>query len=1134
MLTNLLDFFFSRPFPEKQKLGLRLIAVGNAVLWALIAWIVGLCFAGNFALQGENAQALAYFSGAAPVSAESYPILWWVVSLFGEAPSMMMLNQFAAVIMGVIAALTFWIVRFWTLDGMTDDSVLGRAPLVSIITANVVTGLLIFALPSLYMGCSFTSSAWCFMWLLVCVLLQNIYILGGGHRRAMALFAFVLGVATLESPWVLMLVPLFFLRAVATEWRLWDHSVRNLPLWFISFVAGLVLIVVLNTYRVADAVTLASLTSVQTAVVREHLAVLKTFVIGPFIINGAAGIIWPFLAWLTARRLLNNDRAWGLLFTALALTLVGLGCFYGVQHTPIRFWLTMGALPVATVWLTAVGCGMLVVGWAVQLIVRNPNLFEERDRRHIPANVTASRVAAGFLFPVCAIALVTILVIHGRRFAALDRSLTTRFADEVAAQLDAKEGDLPTAGRTYILGAHWIDRHLMLSAQQRKLKLALLSPDRATDRAYLASLRQRLMEDPLLGDADRLRLVHLLDYNFLVFIQDFFTSQSNAAEIAASFGLADLWYAAQLRPMPLGLLYVGIPDTGKATYDPAATLTALIARWEALLAVDHLAWWDLNSNAHQRIRHYLAFMANNLGTFLDDEGRYEEAATWYHTACKLHKENISALLNLYDICVRRGYLERERIAVNKSFEDFLKAQQKSSRRYDLSAVGRTFGYIRNYELFVQLGWEWAVSAAPESVLAGLRNAQDSIDAEDPRQGTMRAVVAAIYELQGQTLRSIENYRAAVAQDPNNIEALRGLARLSIQQGKTHEAGQWLAKAEAVGTEMDELDIDRTAYLMSIGDLEGATRAIGRYTSNHKDSAVGWAMLGMLEIEKGNIDHASGFILQNIKRTAQKRDVYFLHVLEGRLAQYEADKALRLSQDVEQIPSKIAREDAARRSMKLLDDARKHYRRAYAIRPNVRGLLEQILDFDRRLADKDSAEADALAILREDTRHPFANFIVGSQRLEDGHVETSLKYFRLAVDGMENPSFDLLNNYADALARTTQTDLAKEMGLKVVQAAATRWESWGTYALTLARGGEPEKAQTALAKSREYFEVAVKETGMPAMVGARLGLIDCWIALAKGDRAAAQQHFTKLKAAIGGATTPLDVRDFAEIEAALQP
>jgi tetratricopeptide (TPR) repeat protein len=890
--------------------------------------------------------------------------------------------------------------------------------------------------------------------------------------------------------------------------------------------------VLLNTFRAADVISLETITRVHTAVVREYISVWRTFITGPFILNAAAGLAWPFLAWLTARRLLNNDRAWGLLFTALALTLVGFACLYGVRQMPIRFWLMVGALPVATAWLTALGVGMLLVGWAVQLFARNPNRYEERDRRHIPAHVTAMRVGAIFLFPLSIAAVATILTLHMRHFVKVDREMVSRYADEITAELVPDSGT-PAANRTYVLGTPWLDRHLMLSAQKRGLSLTFFSPDRAFDRAYLKSLREQLSSDPRLGDADRLRLVHLLDYNFLVFIQDFFVSQPNAAEVAASVALADVWYAAKLRPMPAGLLYVGVPENEKAAVDTLPLQRDIQSRWNETLATKELPWWDLNAASHQRIRHHLAFMANNMGAFLDDEGRFNEAAESYLYAYQTHGDNISALLNLYDICVRRGQLADKRIVVNKAFEDFLKAQQKSSRRYDLSAVGRTFGYIRNYELFVQLGWEWAVSAAPESVLAGLRNAQDSLDPNDPRSGVVKSVVAAIYELQGQTMRSIENYRAALVINPDNVDALRGLARLSIQQGKTAEAGQWLAKAEAAGADEDALDIDRTAYLMAIGDLEGATKAIGRYTTKHKDSAVGWAMLGMLEIEKGNIDRAAGFILQNIKRTAEKRDIYFVHVLEGRLAQYEGDKSYKLSQDVDNIPSAVARADAAKIANLRWDDARKQYRRAYAIRPNVRGLLEQILEFDRRLGDKAGAEADALAILREDTRHPFANFIVGSQRLEDGHVDASIKYFRLAVEGMEKPTIDLVNNYADALARTANTDLAKQMGLKAVQIAPNSWASWGTYALTLARGGEAEKAKTALVKSRELFETERAAGNVPAAAATSLGYVDCWIALGKGDKAAAQRALTTVKDALGTQRSPLDTRDIKEIEEALQ-
>jgi hypothetical protein len=108
-----------------------------------------------------------------------------------------------------------------------------------------------------------------------------------------------------------------------------------------------------------------------------------------------------------------------------------------------------------------------------------------------------------------------------------------------------------------------------------------------------------------------------------------------------------------------------------------------------------------------------------------------------------------------------------------------------------------------------------------------------------------------------------------------------------------------------------------------------------------------------------------------------------------------------------------------------------------------------------------------------------------------------------------------------------------MGLKTVQLAPESWASWGTYALTLVRGGEAEKAKTALAKSRELVEKDVAAGMLPAIVSARLGYVDCWIAIKQGNKAAAQQALDKLKAALGTALTPLDQRDIKEIEAALQ-
>lgn len=1119
MLSTLLDFFCSRPFAEASGRRERWVIAANAALWFVAALGVGWLSGLGFAVPGESTAALAVFSGAMPAAREAYPLLWSLVGLLGPAPSVAALNLLGAAIMGLAAAMTLLVTRFWVADAMDDDSIVGARRWLSPLVGNVAAALFVFSLPGLYALTGFGTALWSFALLLLCVALQNAYAIGGGHRRAMAVFALALGALAVESPWVAAALPLFFMRAAAIEWRLWDRNVRNLPLWFVALAAGVALTLAGNALRMGD-LSLGGLWRTEAEVLRAHVTVLRGFVAGPWILHlGAAGL-WPLLAWITARRLLNNDRAWGLLFTALALTLAGFGLMYGVGPAPLRGWLTVGAVPVATAWVTAVACAMLLAGWGVQLFARNPNIYEELDRRSMPARVTAMRVAAIFLFPLAVLAAGFTLFVHGRRFASVDRGMAGRFAAETVGAL-AKGSGSPAEGHAFVLGAAWIDRHLALEAQARGVPLTLLTPAHAQEKAYLADLERRLETDPLLDGADRLRLTHLLHYSFLVFVQDFFVSQENAARIAAVYDLPDVWYAARLRPLPCGTLYLGAPEEGgRVPAGLTEAQRALQGRWAKTLEDKGLPWFDLNAGTQRTIRHHLAFLANNLGTVLDDQGDLAEAAQCYLYASETDPENISALLNLYDICVRRGQLPGRREKVNRAFQEFIAARAKSPRKYDLSAVGRYFGYIRNYDLFVQMGWDWAVSAAPESVLAGLRNAQNGLAPTDPRNAAVQAVSAAVYELQGQTRRSAEGYRAAVKADPANVEALRGLARLAIQQGKTNEAGQWLAKAEQAGGDPNALDVDRTAYLMAIGDLEGARKTVGRYTKNNQDSAIGWAMLGMLEIEQGHFDRATGFVTQQLRRTAKGRDLYFLHVLQGRLAQAEAQRAeAEASRDDH---SDAVRGDADKLAQAKWREARSHYRRAYAIRPNVRGLLELMLDFDRRLGEKADAEADALAILREDAHHPFANFIVGSQRLEDGHVEAAVKYFRAAVNGDAAPSADLINNYADALARTPNAALAKEMGLRAVGLAPESYGTWGTYALTLARGGEPEKARGALAKARE----------LPGGDDPRLGYVDVWIALARQDKAAAAKARDALRAALGARLSPLDLRDLREIDTAL--
>lgn len=1128
MLRTLLDFFCSRPFADRLSVKTRVILSLNALLWGVVAFALGAFLTGDYAMPGENARSVGVFSGAIPGETEAYPILWGIKSLLlGASPSIRALNLLGAALMGVLAMITYAMVHFWTSEAADDDSVVAKRTFTAALASNLACLLLIGLLPGLYMTAGFTTVVWAFLWLPLCAVLQNFYAQGGGHRRGMILFGLVLGVAIIESPWALAFLPLFFLRAVAMEWRLWDHNVRNLPLWFVSVVVGAAVMLSVNAARFGSAFSPAGIWETEAAVLRNHLGVLAGLLSPRWILDIGLSIGWALMAWITARRLINNDRKWGLLVTALAMTAVGVGLVWMVRLSPMRTWLHIGRMPVATLWVTVIAFAMLTVGWGTQLFARNPNLDEERDRHRMPARVKALRVAAFFLFPLCVLAVIAAEVRHIRLFASVDRALPDRFAQYIVDRV-APDADGPAANRPFVLGSYWVDDQLLLAAYRSGTPLTLISMNKAYDKAYIADLHVRLREDPLLESADRLRLNHLLDYSFPVFVQDFFASQANVGTIAAVFDQPQLWHAARLQPAAVGPLYVGAPESGEIDYDIMAPMKAFRETWASLAeeTPDVTVWWDISAQTARNIRHHLAYMTNNLGAWLDDRGRLKEAAECYLEASQIEKENISALLNLYDICVRRGQIPERKIEIMKAFEDFISERTKNPVKYDLNGVGQYYGFIRNYDLFVQMGWEWAVNAAPETILAGLRNAQTGLDPNDPRSSAVQAVTAAVYELQGQTRRSAESYLAAVQADPSNVDAMRGLARLAIQSGDVSEAGQWISKAEAAGADSEAMELDQAAYLMARGDLEGANKAISSYTTRNPDSVVGWAMLGMLRVEQGNLADAGGFILENIRRKARDRDIYFYHVLQGRITQERARLTDEEAVKAERDGKRSLSENKLTEATKLWDDARKHYRRAYAVRSNVRGILEIILNIDRRLEDKTSAEVDALAILRDEPTHGYANFIVGSQRLEDAHIGAAIKYLKAAVEGNENPTVDLINNYADALSRTDDTALAKDVALRAVRLAPRSYATWGTLALAQARCGDLEGAKNALSKSR----------GLPGGDDSHLFMVDFWIAVAKGDRDAAAralENFRRPLEAASDELKPLDAYDIRVAEETLQ-
>ncbi|HPB11056.1 MAG TPA: tetratricopeptide repeat protein, partial [Kiritimatiellia bacterium] len=473
---------------------------------------------------------------------------------------------------------------------------------------------------------------------------------------------------------------------------------------------------------------------------------------------------------------------------------------------------------------------------------------------------------------------------------------------------------------------------------------------------------------------------------------------------------------------------------------------------------------------------HMAFVANNAGVTLDDLGRSEAAFEAYRKAREIYPDNISALLNLFD-AVARGLHPEMKEAVERQLRDKV---ERGKDRYPLWSLSRHYGYVRNVELFVRMGWQWALSSSPGSVLAGLRSAY-AMQQDEQKRAALSAMMASLYEMRGDFKQSAAEYKKTLARDPKNTFAISGLARLALQRSVVDEARTILEVGEQAGAPRRQLRQDWAALYLVGGDLPRARVLLQEMAEEPDVAPMTLAMLAMVMIEQDDIGAVETKVLPRLIKASKGQDSYFAQVIQGRVWQSKGRPGLK--------------------------NARLCFQRAALIRPDVQPLLDVLLSLDVSLEDQKSAEARALTILRQRPEHPYASFIMGTIRLEQGQYGDAEGYLRRSVAG-EKPALAALNNFAEVLCRIRKLDEAEKTARQAVEQAPDRYEGWATLAYVLAEKNLPDPAADALAKARRINA----EDG-------RLNVVDALIAVKRGNPDAADQALAR-----AGADAVLSVAD----------
>ena len=120
--------------------------------------------------------------------------------------------------------------------------------------------------------------------------------------------------------------------------------------------------------------------------------------------------------------------------------------------------------------------------------------------------------------------------------------------------------------------------------------------------------------------------------------------------------------------------------------------------------------------------------------------------------------------------------------------------------------------------------------------------------------------------------------------------------------------------------------------------------------------------------------------------------------------------------------------------------------AWMSRPVV-SVGAMVLDFDYRLLDPESAERHALQILRLDSNHAFANWIMGSIRMKEGKMPEAEKYLRTSA-AAAHPLAAAQNDLAELLRQSGRLVEAEKYAREAKNTDPKLYVAWETLCATL--------------------------------------------------------------------------------------
>ena len=666
---------------------------------------------------------------------------------------------------------------------------------------------------------------------------------------------------------------------------------------------------------------------------------------GWLLVMGLTGFPWCVLFLLRAKKPAWRYGYWQV-FLRLAVLVTVLAAMFGAPITPWHFF-GMAYLMVTPMAILAACLGYVAGEFLV--------MGQTREHRnagigHIPRKVL------GWVGAALPLAVVWATVLNGPLVDARKGQAVTDEAKAVVEGLS--EGDV-------VLTDGVLDELIeVLAAAAGKQGITLVGLPRTGVDVYRSWLGMTRFQDS--------RSQSLLALGFGPFLQDWLLREGgdgmvalNTADQLRAFGeTASTGLTSRLEDVPTA------EEEAEANRPFRERMEALA---EEACPEENPGWgyrqWLLRAASKQ---------ANNTGFRLLEEGEEEQAEAVLLSARKMDPRNLSVLLNLLGIAVRKG----DESAAARYRQEWEDAAGPRIMQGALWRLASEYGYVYNTGMLIRQGMMWAVSGRPKQAEAELRRVHakkgKEIDVE------LKAFFGQMYLFSGDQKQGEEYYRAVLEEKPDDPAAIHALAQLAIQQGRLEEARAGLGKLRGLGIPPERFRFDELLIEAAEGEYEKAVKGLEALAARDEEVGVQvWGAIAVLAGKTGNQvarDRAIGALLKQKSKSLTTR-LLLAHLLMGR---------------------------------KDWSAARAELEQLVRMNPSHAGAWEMLLRVDYAEHKKAQAEDHVRVLLTLDPQNAFGNLLLASFQRERGQLALAESSYRAALATQRTAP--AMNDLADLLMR----------------------------------------------------------------------------------------------------------------------